>query len=80
MTDSNATPKREPEFVNVRELAALLRVSPISIYRMVERRSIPFHRLPRGLRFEREDIEAYLQKCRVESVVTTPYERKEDPR
>lgn len=64
-------------FVNVRELAQYLKVSPASVYRLVERRLIPFHRLPRGLRFSVKDVEEYLMKCRVESF-EHEYERKKD--
>ncbi|MFH1047315.1 MAG: helix-turn-helix domain-containing protein [Patescibacteria group bacterium] len=54
--------------LNVRELATLLKVSPTSIYRLVERRAIPFVRLPRGLRFSEADVENYLARHRVEAV------------
>lgn len=54
--------------LNVDELARLLRLSKTSIYRLVERRQIPFHRLPRGLRFSKTDVENYLQQTRVDSV------------
>ena len=64
--------------LNVEELAELLRVSKTSIYRLVERRQIPFHRLPRGLRFNRQDIQAFLDKTHVDSVDRTTYERKKD--
>ena len=63
--------------LNVGELAALLRVSKTSIYRLVERRQIPFHRLPRGLRFSKIDVETYLQKTRVNSVESN-YGREKD--
>jgi len=64
-------------FLNVHELAELLKVSRASIYRLVEHRSIPFHRLPRGLRFHKDDIERYLAKCRVE-ILDDEYERKKN--
>ncbi|MBU0625816.1 helix-turn-helix domain-containing protein [Patescibacteria group bacterium] len=54
--------------LNVRELAALLKVSATSVYRLVERRDIPFVRLPRGLRFSEADVEAFLARHRVEAV------------
>ena len=54
--------------LNVDELARLLRLSRTSVYRLVERRLIPFFRLPRGLRFSKTDVEAYLRKTRVNSV------------
>lgn len=66
------------EFLNVQELADLLRLSVSAIYRLVARRLIPYHHLPRGLRFHRKDVAAYLERCRVESV-STDYERKKIP-
>jgi len=54
--------------LNVRELATLLKVSATSIYRLVERRDIPFVRLPRGLRFREADVEAFLARRTVEAV------------
>jgi excisionase family DNA binding protein len=67
MTDFTPRTDGQPDLITVRELAETLRVSTTSVYRLVERRDIPFHRLPRGLRFRREDVDAYLGKCRVES-------------
>jgi len=69
MTDRYAS-----DLLNVQELAELLRLSKTSVYRLVEHRLIPFHRLPRGLRFKRSDIDEYLQRCRVGS--RDEYERK----
>jgi excisionase family DNA binding protein len=55
--------------LNVRELAAKLKVSATSIYRLVEGRKIPFVRLPRGLRFREADVEAFLARLTVAAVV-----------
>lgn len=49
------------------DVAKLLRVSKTSIYRLVERREIPFCRVGRNLRFSRLDIEAFIRSRRVES-------------
>lgn len=67
----------ESLFLKVHELAELLKVSRASIYRLVESRAIPFHRLPRGLRFHKDDIEKYLARCRVETV-QNEYERQKN--
>lgn len=67
----------ESSFLNPLELAELLRLSRASVYRLVEGRKISFHRLPRGLRFSRRDIDGYLQKCRVESLEDV-YEREKN--
>lgn len=55
------------DLLTVKELASLPRIAT-SVYRLVEKRLLPFHRLPRGLRFNRKDVESYLNNCRVESV------------
>lgn len=55
----------EPEFLTVQELAAWIRVSPTSIYRLVDRRIIPFYRLQGVVRFRRSDIAAYFNARRV---------------
>jgi excisionase family DNA binding protein len=57
-----ATPR---ELLTPAETAALLRISKASVYRLVERREVPFYRLRGSLRFDRRDIEAYLERCRV---------------
>lgn len=77
-TDSKVFLGSIQTFLNVSELAALLRVSKTSIYRLVERRLIPFHRLPRGLRFNRQDIETFLLNTHVDSVDKNTYERQKD--
>ena len=62
-TRVSATP---PRLLTVNEVAGLLRVSKTSVYRLVERRLIPFYRLPGSLRFTEEDVQAFLRRKRVE--------------
>ena len=50
------------------ELAALLRISKVSVYRLVEKRSMPFYRVNGSLRFDKNDVMAYLKENRIESV------------
>ena len=59
-----------PGLLTVDDMAALLKVSKATIYRMVESRLIAVVRLPRGLRFDPEDVRAFLRGRRVESVAT----------
>lgn len=59
-------PATPPPLLTIDEVAAVLRVSKTSVYRLVDRRKLPFCRVGRGLRFRREDLEAYLQATRVE--------------
>lgn len=48
------------------EVAELLRVSKTSVYRLVERRIIRFYRVCGLLRFDREDVHAFIGDGRVE--------------
>ena len=50
------------------EVAELLRVSKTSVYRLVERRALPFYRVSGLLRFDHADIETFLGTGRVEPV------------
>ena len=63
------------------EVAALLRVSKTSVYRLTERRELPFCRVGRSLRFTREDVDAYLRTRRVDGIASTiqQHEHTQDP-
>ena len=52
------------EFYTVKELAELLRVTEMTIYRLVKRGEIAAHHIGRVMRFRRVDIEAFLEKHR----------------
>lgn len=67
MTGSGATTL--PTLLTPPEAAAALRISKAGLYRLVERRYIPFHRVGRGLRFDQADLVAYLQGTRVEPTI-----------
>ena len=55
----------EKEFYTVKELAELLAVNPMTIYRMVSRGDLPAYQIGgKALRFRRSDIEVYLAKVR----------------
>ena len=47
---------------NVREVAQYLHMAPITIYRKVKTREIPFFRVGKRLKFSQEQIEEWLQK------------------
>ena len=51
------------EFYSVKELAALLNVNPMTIYRMVQRGQITCHQIGRIKRFHRNEIELFLNNC-----------------
>lgn len=60
-----------PNLITPDELADLLRISKVGVYRLVDKRLIPFYRIKGSLRFERKDVMAYLAKNRVESADLT---------
>ncbi len=52
------------EFYNVKELAEVLGVNPMTIRRLEQRGELKSHSIGRVKRFRREDIEAYLSKAK----------------
>jgi excisionase family DNA binding protein len=67
---ASAPDTRVDELLTVRELGAMLKISPASVYRLVERRHLPFYRLPHKLRFRKHDVEEYLATRRVDVLRT----------
>jgi excisionase family DNA binding protein len=54
----------KPEFYTVSQLARMLQVTEMTIYRMVRRGGLPCHSIGRAKRFRHSDIEAFLHSCR----------------
>lgn len=69
-----------PSLLTLDDVATLLRVSKTTVYRLVERRELPFCRVGRSLRFTAQDIDEYLRTRRVGSIASTldRYERTQD--
>jgi excisionase family DNA binding protein len=61
---SNSTPTAE--LLTPDELARMLRISKAGVYRLVEGRHIRFYKVGGSLRFEKNDVLAYLRENRVE--------------
>ena len=59
-----------PSLLTIEEVAEFFRVSKTSVYRLVERRELPFCRVGRSLRFSRKDLRAYLEARRVGSTAS----------
>lgn len=57
------------------QVARLLNISRASVYRLVERRHIPFYKIGGRLRFDRNDVLAFLLKHRIEGYGTHTYGR-----
>ena len=58
----------DDRLLKVRQVAVILNVSNTAVYRLVERREIPFYRFARKLRFRESEIEEYLKRSRVELI------------
>ncbi|MFA5140432.1 MAG: helix-turn-helix domain-containing protein [Elusimicrobiota bacterium] len=54
----------EREFYTVKELAVVLEVNPRTIARLEARGELKSYKIGRAKRYRREDIEAYLQRCK----------------
>jgi len=50
--------------MNIDELSQYLGMKKSSLYSMVERREIPFYKIGRLLRFQKEEVEMWLQERR----------------
>lgn len=71
----------EQPLMTVTDVAARLKVSPSLVYQMVESGKLVVYRIGNGrgaIRFRPEDIEAYLESCRIEKIA--PPARKTRPR
>lgn len=55
-TNETQLPEPLPKFLNVKEVAALLRIAPRTVYDMVSQRRIPFRKAGDRTIFEREEI------------------------
>jgi excisionase family DNA binding protein len=73
LTSVAVTPKKgakevsvsAPEFYTVAQLARLLQLTEMTIYRMVHRGELPCYSIGRVKRFRQGDVEAFLKSCRV---------------
>jgi excisionase family DNA binding protein len=66
MTNDAFFPRADEVFLSVAEVARRLSVSRLTIYRLIERRTLPVHRIARRLRVAPEDVRQYLRGTRTE--------------
>ena len=52
----------DPKFLTIAEVASMMRVSKMTVYRLVHDGTIPAHRVGRSFRLTEEDVNAYLEK------------------
>ena len=64
MTENQAVPTQEGEFLSIKEVAKILRLSELSIMRLIERRELPFYRFTRRIRIRRSDLESFIARMR----------------
>ena len=67
----------QPEFYTVGQLADLLQLTPMTIYRMVRRGELACHAIGRIKRFRRDDVETFLESSREPA---TKADRRSPPR
>lgn len=48
----------------IKELAELLAVTEITIFRLMRRGDLPYYKIGRATRFDPADIDAFLARCR----------------
>ena len=56
----------EKVYLNIEELSQYLGIKKSNLYGKVERKEIPFYRLGRLIMFKKEEIDVFMDKCRVE--------------
>lgn len=56
------------EFLSIKEVATILRVAPISVYRLIARQAIPVYRAFRKVLFKKQDVLEYLERHRKEPI------------
>ena len=64
--DSNA--EKIKAFLTPEELADMLEISKATVYRLVNKRQIPFNKIGGSLRFRKTDIDKFLDAERIEPI------------
>jgi excisionase family DNA binding protein len=56
----------EKKFLNIDELSQYLSLKKSNLYSKVERKEIPFYRVGRLIFFKKDEIDTFMDKCRVQ--------------
>ncbi len=62
MVSSSSGPGTEPEFMTVAEVATRMRVSKMTVYRLLHGGELPAVRVGRSFRVREDDVDEYLRK------------------
>ncbi len=62
MPTNPTSPGGEPEFMTVAEVAARMRVSKMTVYRLLHGGELPAVRVGRSFRVREDDVDVYLRK------------------
>lgn len=65
LNTDNSTTKT---FLTPDDLAIILSISKATVYRLIDKRQLPFYKVGGSLRFSKNDIEEYLNNVRVEPI------------
>ena len=57
--------------LKLEDVVAFLNVSEISVRRLISKRKLPYYKVGRSLRFEKQDVLNFLKQNRVESAELT---------
>ena len=62
MADTTSGDRSESKFLTVAEVAAMMRVSKMTVYRLVHNGDLPAVRVGRSFRVLEDDVDEYLRK------------------
>ena len=65
MTPDLSEPVEGPTWLSVQEIAEKLRISKMSVHRIINTGALPAHRFGRTIRVEAHDFRAYLSATRL---------------
>lgn len=68
MNTTHALPMAGLKLLSLREVAALLCVAHVTVYRLVSRRLLPVYRIAHKLKFREEDVRDWLERRRTDSI------------
>jgi len=57
-----------PKMLSTRELAEILNISKVGVYRLTEQRKLRFYKIMGSIRFTREDVMEFLKNNRFETI------------